>query len=57
MLCPMTTDSDQQGYPLAQRLGAVLGLVLLAGLAFIMIDVATGGRLTGSKPCEGCEDD
>lgn len=45
---------DEPGYTLAERIGAALGLAAIALVAFILADVATGGRLTGSKPCADC---
>lgn len=45
------TDTDQPAYPLASRVGAVLGLAVVALIAFMLADVATGGKLTGGCGC------
>jgi len=42
---------DGEAYPLPMRLAALAGLFLVGALAFILIDIAAGGRLTG-----GCQD-
>jgi hypothetical protein len=48
-------DETTGGYPLSMRAIALLGLLALAGLAFILADVATGGRLTGG--CADCREE
>lgn len=48
---------DNPGYTPAERLGAALGLLAIGLVAFILADVATGGRLTGSRPCTDCGPD
>jgi hypothetical protein len=47
-------DSSPGDYPPAVRLAALLGLAVTLALAFILVDVATGGKLTGTG-C-GCDD-
>jgi hypothetical protein len=47
-------DETAAGYPIAMRAVAVLGLLALAGLVFILLDVASGGKLTGAGECDGC---
>lgn len=47
-------DSSPADYPAPVRLAALLGLAVLGALAFILVDVATGGKLTGTD-C-GCPD-
>lgn len=50
------TDTDQPAYPWASRFGAVLGLAVVALIAFMLADVATGGKLTDRSGCAGCGD-
>jgi hypothetical protein len=42
-------------YPLALRLGAILGLAVVLALAVILADVASGGKILGDGDC-GCKE-
>ena len=44
-------DDEAGGYTAAQRAGAALAILAVLGIAFILADVASGGKLTG-----GCKD-
>ncbi len=48
-------DEEIPDYPVSMRMMALFGLFVVGALAFILLDVATGGKLTGSD-CEGCGD-
>lgn len=58
MMIPMTDETapatDVEPYPLSMRLAALAGLFLVGALGFILIDIASGGRLTGG--CTDCDD-
>lgn len=61
--CPEVYDlvmTDDPGgtpaYTAAQRAGAALGLAVLGLFTFILLDVLSGGKLTG-RPCADCGDD
>jgi hypothetical protein len=47
-------DDDTSGYGLGQRVGALLGLLAIGMIAFILADVASGGKITRAG-C-GCQD-
>ena len=47
-------DETVTGYPASFRALALLGLFVVGALAFILLDVASDGRLTGG--CAGCGD-
>ena len=44
------------GYPVAVRAVAALGLFVIGGLAFILLDVLSGGKLAGCTDCTGKAD-
>jgi len=46
------TDELADGYPVTLRAFALLGLLVVAGLAFVLADVLSGGRLTGGCGCQ-----
>lgn len=48
---------DEAGYPASMRAAAALGLLVAGALAFILLDVMSGGKLTGALAggC-GCDD-
>jgi len=50
-LMPDDTDS---AYPVSMRAVALIGLVLVGAVAFILMDIASNGRLTGG--CTDCGD-
>jgi len=45
------TDELADDYPVTLRAFALLGLLVLAGLAYVFADVLTGGKLTGGCGC------
>ena len=47
----MPDESDETSYPLSMRALALVGLVLVGTVMFILVDVASGGRLTACKDC------
>jgi hypothetical protein len=47
-------DETTGGYPVSMRAVALLGLFIAGAVAFILIDIAVNGRLTGG--CTDCED-
>jgi len=47
-------DETVDGYPLSFRALALLGLFFVGALAFILLDVASDGKL--SAGCTGCGD-
>jgi hypothetical protein len=49
----MADETPPTGW--ADRAGAVLLVILAAGLLFIGADILTGGKLTGRGGC-GCDD-
>ncbi len=50
----MADETPDDGYPLSVRLAALAGLFLVGALGFILIDVASDGKLTGG--CKDCGD-
>jgi len=54
MIAGMAEDQVPEGYSAAERIAALLGLLIAGALMFILADVAAGGKLTG-RDC-GCED-
>lgn len=53
----MPDPSDDDSYPLAMRAAAVLGLFVIGALAFVLLDVMSGGKLTGGCGCTEKADD
>lgn len=51
----MADDTPDSDYPVSMRLMALVGLFVVGAIAFILLDVATGGKLTGSD-CADCGD-
>jgi hypothetical protein len=57
---PMDDDTPEPASTLGEKAGAVLLLLLAAGLLFIGTDMLTGGALTGGisqdwkAPCDDC---
>lgn len=49
-------DEAPQGYPVAVRAMAVVGLLVAGALAFILLDVISGGRLAALTDCRDCQD-
>jgi len=45
------TGEPAEPYPVTLRAFALLGLLVMAGLAFVLADVLSGGRLTGGCGC------
>lgn len=60
MMIPMddetapATAPETEDYPLSMRIAALAGLFLVGALGFILLDIASGGRLTGG--CTDCGD-
>jgi hypothetical protein len=52
----MAEDQAAGGYSAAERVVALLGLLIAGALVFILADVVSGGKLTG-RDCAGCGDD
>lgn len=50
-------DDQRSGLAVWEIAGLALGALLLAGFAAVLVDLATGGKLTRPKrkPC-GCQD-
>lgn len=48
----MADDPAGTGYPLSMRAVALVGLLLVGAVAFILLDVASGGRLTACADCD-----
>jgi hypothetical protein len=46
--------ADEDGYPVSMRAVALLGLFFVGALAFILLDIAGNGRLSGG--CKDCQD-
>lgn len=44
-------DTPDDAYSLSLRLAALAGLFMVGILAFILIDIASGGKLTGCDDC------
>ena len=44
-------DDAPDTYPVSLRASAALGLLVLGALAFILLDVMSGGKLTGGCGC------
>jgi len=44
-------DLPGDGYPIAVRAVAALGLFVIGALAFILLDVLSGGKLAGCTDC------
>lgn len=49
-------DLPGDGYPVAVRAVAALGLFVIGALAFILLDVLSGGKLAGCTDCTGKAD-
>lgn len=47
-------DETPDDYPVSMRLMALVGLFVVGALAFILIDVASNGKITGG--CADCQD-
>lgn len=47
-------ETADDGYPLAMRAVAVIGLFCLGALAFVLLDIMSDGKLTGG--CTDCGD-
>jgi hypothetical protein len=47
-------DDTPDGYPVSTRAVALLGLLFVGALAFILVDIACNGKLTGG--CTDCQD-
>jgi len=47
-------DDTPDSYPLSMRAVALLGLFLVGVVAFILVDIASDGKLTGG--CKDCGD-
>lgn len=45
---------EAAGYPASMRAAAALGLLVIGALAFILMDVMSGGKFTGG--CADCGD-
>ena len=45
-------DETVDGYPISMRAMALLGLFLVGAVAFILLDIASDGKLTAG--CTGC---
>jgi hypothetical protein len=45
------------GYSRAERIMAIAGIILAAGLLLVCADVAAGGRVTGLKRGCGCQEE
>jgi hypothetical protein len=54
----MAPDNPDAGYPPSMRAAAALGLVVIGALAYILLDVLSGGKLAAlaGAGC-GCEED
>jgi hypothetical protein len=54
----MPPDDSEPGYPASMRAAAAAGLLVIGALAFILLDVMSGGKLASalSGGC-GCDDD
>jgi hypothetical protein len=54
----MPPGESDQTYPASMRAAAAAGLLVIGALAFILLDVMSGGKLAGalSGGC-GCEED
>lgn len=46
-------DETPDDYPVSIRILALVGLFMVGMVAFVLLDVASGGKLTGSD-CDGC---
>jgi hypothetical protein len=51
----MADDDGGEDYPVSMRLLALVGLFMVGAVAFILLDVASGGKLTGPG-CADCGD-
>lgn len=48
---------EAAGYPASMRAAAALGLLVIGALAFILLDVMSGGKLAGlTGGCTDCGD-
>lgn len=56
MIAGMPEEQAVPGYSAAERIVALIGLVVVGGLVFILADVISGGKLTGRGGCGGCGD-
>lgn len=45
-------DETPDSYPVSMRALALLGLFLVGAVAFILLDVASNGKLTGCADCD-----
>lgn len=45
-------DETPEDYPVSMRLMALVGLFVVGALAFILIDVASNGKVTGCADCQ-----
>jgi len=45
-------DETADGYPISMRFIALAGLFVVGAIAFILIDIAMDGKLTGCKDCD-----
>lgn len=50
----MADDEIVDDYPPTMRLLALIGLFIVGAVAFVLLDVASGGKLTGSD-CPDCD--
>jgi hypothetical protein len=43
---------DDAGYPVSMRAAAAFGLLLVGALAWVLLDVLSGGKLAGCADCQ-----
>lgn len=48
-------QAPDDGYPVSMRAVALLGLFVVGAIAFILIDIASNGKMTGTG-CQDCQD-
>jgi hypothetical protein len=48
-------DESPESYPVSMRALALLGLFLVGAVAFILLDVASNGKLTACADCQDRE--
>jgi hypothetical protein len=48
----MADEETPGDYPASMRLFALVGLFLVGAVAFILLDVASNGKLTGCADCQ-----
>lgn len=48
----MADETPDEDYPVSMRILALVGLFIVGAVAFILLDVASGGKLTGCDDCD-----